>query len=213
MSGKPGATGSGDGNSSRSSRTSATPSASNSASRSTEKPASKKDERRIRNLQSANVSRQRRREMISSLTEEKARLEEANALLRSRLSVTPGILPPLVSVEGGSASGSSDVAQLGTAMQELLRRKTVEGKAAVDLLDRALGGGRGKDAPLDKEAAELFRSAAKRAPKDVRRPVQYYTGDPSKKSSSGSRGAGSKSKSSSAKSSSKASGSKGKGKR
>lgn len=171
----------------------------------------KKDERRLRNLHSANVSRQRRREMISSLTEEKARLEEANALLRARLNIAPSILPPLVSVEQGSASGSGGVGQLGPAMQELLKRKNIDGKAAVDLLDRALGGGRGKDAPLDKEAAELFRAAAKKAPKDVQRPVQYYTGEPPKKGGSASRGSGGKSKSS-GKSSGKASGSKSKGK-
>lgn len=135
---------------------------------------SKKDERRARNLQSANISRQRRREHISSLTEEKARLLEANALLRSRLSIAPsGSVPPRASVEGSSSR--HDSGELGPTMQGLLRKKEIDGAAAIDLLDRAVHGGKGRGTPLDPDAAKKFGAAARKAPKDVQRPLKHVT--------------------------------------
>ena len=128
----------------------------------------KADERRQRNLASANASRERRREHISSLTEEQARLNESNTVLRHRLSMKPsGSVAPLHNHSHGSSSSSSrrDVAQLGPSMERLLNRREMDGKAVVDLLDRAVSGSKGKGTPLDPEAARRLAAAAKKAPK------------------------------------------------
>lgn len=165
---------------------------------------SKADERRARNLASANASRQRRREQISSLTEEKARLTEANALLRNRLKITPNSIGSGQgpSYKGGSSSSRPDMVELGPGMQSLMRKKEMEGKAVVDLLDRAVSGGKGKGSPLDPDAAKKWAAASKKAPKDVKRPLQSshadqkYGGSSSKHDGKSSK-SGSKSKASS----------------
>lgn len=136
--------------------------------------ASKRDERRVRNLESAKASRERRREWISALTEEKARLEEANALLRVRLNISPSAaLPPAASVTGSSSARNNNLAELGPTMQAVLRRKEIDGPAAIDLLNRAVHGGKGRGTPLDPDAGRRFAEAARKAPKDVRRPLKH----------------------------------------
>lgn len=139
---------------------------------------SKKDERRLRNLQSANASRQRRKEQISALTEEKARLTEANALMRARLNIAPdAVLPAISSLEGQASR--SDMAELGPAMQQLLRRNNIKPEAAVDLLERLVVGDKGKGSSLDADALKRLKEAARKAPKDVQRPLKYYVpGEP-----------------------------------
>lgn len=147
----------------------------------------KTDERRQRNLASANASRERRREHISSMTEEQARLNEANSVLRHRLNMKPsGSVAPLHKHSHGSSSSSSsrrDVAQLGPGMENLLNRREMDGKAVVDLLDRAVSGSKGKGTPLDPEAARRLAAAARKAPKDAERPFKHYgkAGSSSKK--------------------------------
>lgn len=155
----------------------------------------KKEERRIRNLRSATASRERRREEISALTEEKARLLEANALLRARLNISPsGALPPATSVHGSSSTRNGNLAELGPTMQALLRRKEIDGPAAVDVLDRALHGGKSKGTPLDPDAGRRFAEAARKAPKDVRRPLKHSSSGGASSSSKNS-GKGSSSRS------------------
>lgn len=162
-----------------------------------EKLAAKKkaDERRARNLQAANISRQRRREEISSLEQERARLREANELLRARLNISSsatlgaGKLPPGISAPSGKVP-------LGPAMRKLTNRAAVDGAAAVDLLDRAISGSKGKGPPVDPALVKLWQDAAKKAPKDVQRPYQYYEkgGSSGQKKGSSSKDKGSSSK-------------------
>lgn len=140
----------------------------------------KADERRARNLASANASRQRRREQISALTQEKARLNEANALLRSRLQISEtATLPPLHQIPSSSSlvpRNRTDKIELGPAMQQIVRRREMDGQAVVDLLDRAVSGSKGKGPPVDADAAARFAEAAQKMPKDVERPLKHLTG-------------------------------------
>lgn len=145
---------------------------------STQTSQSKADERRARNLASANASRLRRREQISALTQEKARLNEANALLRSRLHISDSAsVPALQQLPSSSSSHRSrpDAVELGPAMQQLVRRKEMDGKAVVDLLDRAVSGSKGKGVPLDPDAANKMAEAARKMPRDVERPLKHST--------------------------------------
>lgn len=148
----------------------------------------KADERRARNLASANASRQRRREQISALTQEKARLTEANALLRSRLHISDAAsLPALHSlppVSNSSHRGRPGTVELGPAMQQVVRRKEMDGRALVDLLDRAVSGSNVKTPPIDPEAAALLEEASQKIPRDVKRPLKFVAERPTSKSKS-----------------------------
>lgn len=148
----------------------------------------KADERRARNLASANASRQRRREQISALTQEKARLTEANALLRSRLHISDAAsLPALHSLPSVSSSSNRvrpGSVELGPGMQQVMRRSEMDGRALVDLLDRTVSGSKVKTAPLDPQAAALLQEATQKIPRDVKRPLKYVTERPSSKSKS-----------------------------
>lgn len=97
---------------------------------------------------------------------------EANALLRARLNIAPdAVLPPLSSLEG--ISRKSDLSELGPAMQSLLLRDRLDPAATVDLLDRLVSGGAGKGVPRDLPGARRLGEAARKAPKDVQRPLKY----------------------------------------
>lgn len=148
----------------------------------------KADERRARNLASANASRQRRREQISALTQEKARLTEANALLRSRLHISDAASLPalqaLPPVSSSSHRGRQDSVELGPAMQQVMRRTEMDGRALVDLLDRTVSGSKVKTPPVDPGAAALLEEASQKIPRDVKRPLKYVTDRPSLKSKS-----------------------------
>lgn len=134
---------------------------------------SKVEERRARNLASANISRQRRREQISALTQEKARLTEANALLRSRLQLTDISLPALQALVSSEDRGRSGTVELGPALQQIVRKSEMSGEAVVDLLDRTISGSKNKGPPLDAEAAARMAEATKKIPRDVKRPLKY----------------------------------------
>lgn len=137
----------------------------------------KADERRARNLASANVSRQRRKEHIAALTDEKARLSEANELLRTRLSMKGSGGVPAARAGSSSKGG----AQLGPGVAGMVRKKDVDDKAALDLLNRAVAGGKGKGAPYDADSAKKWSDASKKAPSDVQRPMKYGAGGKSAK--------------------------------
>ena len=154
----------------------------------------KADERRARNLASANVSRQRRREQISSLEQERARLNEVNDMLRTRLEISPTSgLPPLQKIPKGSGSRSSKV-ETGPGMRKLQKQKDLDAKVAVDLADRAVSGGKGKSTPLDPELVKSWAAAGKKAPKDVSRPFQHVDSKGKVKSTSKSKGSSSSKK-------------------
>lgn len=150
---------------------------------------SKADERRERNLASAKASRQRRREQISALTQERARLNEANALLRNRLHISDSaVLPAFHQFPPSSSSSSSPPVsslrgrqyevELGPAMQQIIRRREMDGKAVVDLLDRAVSGSKGMGPPLDADAAAKLAQAARKMPPDVKRPLSRNVDKP-----------------------------------
>lgn len=67
----------------------------------------------------------------------------------------------------------SDKVELGPAMQQLVRRREMDGKAVVDLLDRAVSGPKGKGSPLDPDAANKLAEATKKMPRDVPRPLKH----------------------------------------
>lgn len=127
------------------------------------------------------------------MTEETARLNEANAILRSRLHISD--TTKLSSLAGASSSSGgplrrSETIELGPTMQDVLRMKDMDRNAVVDLFDRAVSGSRGKGPPLDAAAAKRFAEAARKMPRDVERPLKYVG---EKKKSSG-KGGGSTSK-------------------
>lgn len=137
------------------------------------RPKSARDIRRERNLASAKASRQRKREGISALEQEHARINEVNALLRARLNIAPsGPLPPVHELQklAGLRPGYNE---LGPAMRKLAKKNELESKVLVDLLDRALAGGRGRGPPLDPELCRAWEAAMRKAPKDQPRPYKY----------------------------------------
>lgn len=145
-----------------------------------------KQNRAERNLQAAIESRERKRRQRAALTEEKARLTEANALMRAKLQNTPTICdnPALLAAlsEGAVKPGSKDgMLELSEALAGLLGKKEVSEAAIVDMLERALAGS-GKKPPVDSEAWERWVAASKKAPKDKTK----AKGSSSKGSSAGS---------------------------
>ncbi|PXF48907.1 hypothetical protein BWQ96_01249 [Gracilariopsis chorda] len=137
------------------------------------RPKSARDIRRERNLASAKASRQRKREGISALEQEHARINEVNALLRARLNISPsGPLPPVQELHRLAALKPGHH-ELGPAMRKLAKKNELESKVLVDLLDRALAGGRGRGPPLDPELCRAWEAAMRKAPKDQPRPYKY----------------------------------------
>lgn len=93
----------------------------------------KGDERRNRNLASANASRQRRRDQIATLSEERTRISETNQALLTRLRISSSIS------SGEPASGGTATVrgiELGPSMRHLLRRGEIHGDGMATILDR-----------------------------------------------------------------------------
>lgn len=126
------------------------------------------DERRARNLASANLSRQRRKERMASMTDDKARVNESNEILRTRAELRPSGAAP-AKRDGSSSRGGGT--ELGPAMQRLMRTKDISDEAALDLLNRAISGGRGRGPPVDRGVNSKWSEGVKQAPKDLPRPL------------------------------------------
>lgn len=152
----------------------------------------KAEDRRQRNLASAYASRSRKRETIAHLEAEKARLNEANAMLRTRLNLEPTQTLPAASPIGHRSHNGTGHMETGPGLRKITKKQVMKDEAAVDLLDRVLTGSRGKGTPVDPALVQKWVRGLKTTPNDpTKKPVvpalpstSHYKGQKKKTTSS-----------------------------